>query len=166
MDKSGGTSFLKNRKKLQTVMKNLTRNGIGIFEYIPSEDRMLLYDAVQDSMVEKEGYLADLDNDLSVYPEDQMCIRDRNIDGSKLLSKYKIRSRFDDIALNIDQLSTGCKTVLNVFYYPDKVFCLKECGNNALEAIYGLEKAEVQASGRKRVIDDYEKLKEWWENEE
>lgn len=89
-----------------------------------------------------------------------------NIDGSKLLSKYKIRSRFDDIALNIDQLSTGCKTVLNVFYYPDKVFCLKECGNNALEAIYGLEKAEVQASGRKRVIDDYEKLKEWWENEE
>ena len=72
---------------------------------------------------------------------------------------------------------------MNVFYYPDKVFCLKECGNNALEAIYGLEKGfvyseyamipfdiekvEVQASGRrKRVIDDYEKLKEWWENEE
>lgn len=105
-----------------------------------------------------------------------------NIDGSKLLSKYKIRSRFDDIALNIDQLSTGCKTVLNVFYYPNKVFCLKECGNNALEVLYGfekglvyseyamipfdIEKVEVQASGRKRVIDDYEKLKEWWENEE
>ena len=76
MDKSGGTSFLKNRKKLQTVMKNLTRNGIGIFEYIPSEDRMLLYDAVQDSMVEKEGYLADLDNDLSVYPEDRWKLKE------------------------------------------------------------------------------------------
>lgn len=35
------------------------------------------------------------------------------IDDSELLSKYKIRSRFDDIALNIDRLSTGCKTVLN-----------------------------------------------------
>ena len=30
------------------------------------------------------------------------------IDGSELISKYKIRSRFEDITLNIDQLSTGC----------------------------------------------------------
>ena len=58
------------------------------------------------------------------------------IDGSELLSKYKIRSRFEDITLNTDQLSTGCKTVLNVLYFPDKVFCLKECGNNALEILY------------------------------
>ena len=61
------------------------------------------------------------------------------IDGSELLSKYKIRSRFEDITLNTDQLSTGCKTVLNVLYFPDKVFCLKECGNNALEILYGFE---------------------------
>lgn len=104
------------------------------------------------------------------------------IDGAKLLSKFKICSRFDDITLNIDQLSTGCKTVLNVFYYPDKVFCLKECGNNALEVLYGFEKGfayseyamipfemkkvEVQTLSGKRVIDDYEELKEWWENEE
>ena len=104
------------------------------------------------------------------------------IDDSKLLSKYKIRSRFDDITLNIDRLSTGCKTVLNVFYYPDKVFCLKECGNNALEVLYrfeegfvyseyamipfDMERVEVQTSGGKKVIDDYEELKEWWENEE
>ena len=36
------------------------------------------------------------------------------IDCSELLSKYKIRSRFEDITLNTDQLSTGCKTVLNL----------------------------------------------------
>lgn len=104
------------------------------------------------------------------------------IDGSKLLSKYKICSRFDDITLNIDQLSTGCKTVLNVFYYPDKVFCLKECGDNALEVLYSfekgfvyseyaripfeMEKVEVQTLGGKKIMDDYEDLKEWWENEE
>ncbi len=49
------------------------------------------------------------------------------IDCSELLSKYKIRSRFENITLNTDQLSTGCKIVLNVLYFPDKVFCLKEC---------------------------------------
>ena len=104
------------------------------------------------------------------------------IDNSELLGKYKIRSRFEDVVLNIDQISTGCKTVLNVFYYPDKVFCLKECGNNALEILYSFEKGfvyseyamipfemdrvEVQTLAGKKVIDDYEELKEWWENEE
>lgn len=103
------------------------------------------------------------------------------IDDSKLLSKYKIQSRFDDIALNTDKLSTGCKTVLNVFYYPDKVFCLKECGNNALEVLYDFDKGSVyseyamipfemggvlvQTSNGESVIDDYEELKEWWEDE-
>ena len=103
------------------------------------------------------------------------------IDASELISKYKIRSRFEDITLNTDQLSTGCKTVLNVLYFPDKVFCLKECGNNALEILYGFEEGYVYSeyamipfnmervkvrTGREcKVIEDYEELKEWWENE-
>lgn len=103
------------------------------------------------------------------------------IDNSEFLSKYKIKSRFDDITLNIDQLSTGCKTVLNVLYFSDKVFCLKECGNNALEILYGfehgfvyseyamipfeLDHVRVQTLKESKVLDDYEKLKEWWENE-
>lgn len=41
------------------------------------------------------------------------------------MNKYKIRSRFEDITLNTDQLSAGCKTVLNVLYFPDKVFFKK-----------------------------------------
>ena len=104
------------------------------------------------------------------------------IDGSELISKYKIRSRFEDITLNTDQLSTGCKTVLNVLYFPDKVFCLKECGNNALEILYSfeegyvysdyamipfnMERVKVQTSRGCKEIKDYEELKEWWENEE
>ena len=48
------------------------------------------------------------------------------IDGSKLLGRFRIQSRFDDAVLDVDRLSVGCKTVLNVLYYPDKVFCLKE----------------------------------------
>lgn len=104
------------------------------------------------------------------------------IDDAKLISKYKISSKFNDVALDIDRLSTGCKTVLNVLYYPDKVFCLKECGNNALEILYylkegyvcseyalipfNMESVIVQTKAGKKIISDYEELKEWWDNEE
>lgn len=104
------------------------------------------------------------------------------IDEAKLLSKYKIESKFNGVTLDVDCLSTGCKTVLNVLYFPDKVFCLKECGDNALEILYGLEIGAVYSNyamipfdthiavkvsdGQKvKIIDDYEKLKEWWEDE-
>ena len=103
------------------------------------------------------------------------------IDESKQIGKYKIRSKFDDITLDIDKLSAGCKTVLNVMYNPDKVFCLKECGNNALEILYGLkegyvysdyalipfdmEEVNVRTATEEKEIKDYEELKEWWDNE-
>ncbi len=103
------------------------------------------------------------------------------IDGAKLIGRYKIESKFNGVTLDIDCLSTGCKTVLNVLYFPDKVFCLKECGDNALEVLYDLENGsvysdyavipfdvgpvKVSAGGKTRLIDDYEELKEWWGNE-
>ncbi len=104
------------------------------------------------------------------------------IDEAKLISKFKIRSKFNDIVLDVDKLSAGCKTVLNVLYNPDKVFCLKECGSNALEVLYGLvdgnvysdyalipfemDTVNVQTSSGKKEINDYEDLKEWWSYEE
>lgn len=104
------------------------------------------------------------------------------IDEAKLISKYKICSKFNDIVLDVDKLSAGCKTVLNVLYNPDKVFCLKECGNNALEVLYNLDAGNVysdyalipfemaavsvQTSSGKKKICDYEELKEWWRYEE
>lgn len=104
------------------------------------------------------------------------------IDEAKLISKYKICSKFNDIVLDVDKLSAGCKTVLNVLYNPDKVFCLKECGNNALEVLYNLETGNVysdyalipfemaavnvQTPSGKKEICDYEALKEWWCYEE
>ena len=104
------------------------------------------------------------------------------IDASKLIGKYKIESKFNGVALDIDCLSTGCKTVLNVLYFPEKVFCLKECGDNALEVLYELDAGavysdyaiipfdmkDVRVSDQNgiRVISDYEELKEWWNNEE
>lgn len=104
------------------------------------------------------------------------------IDGSKQISKYKIESKFNGVVLDIDHLSTGCKTVLNVLYFPDKVFCMKECGDNALDVLYNLKdgavysdyavisfdfnEVSVYVGNGYKVIRDYESLKEWWENEE
>ena len=67
-------------------------------------------------------------------------------------------------------------------YNPDKVFCLKECGNNALEILYQLELGNVysdyalipfdmevvnvQTSLGQKEIRDYEELKEWWSSED
>lgn len=103
------------------------------------------------------------------------------IDCAKLIGKYKIISRFNGITLDVDHLSTGCKTVLNVLYFPDKVFCLKECGENALGILFALKKGAVYSdypmipfdmeavqicdSTQKKVVSDYEELKEWWSYE-
>ena len=103
------------------------------------------------------------------------------IDGSRLVGKYSIISRFGEATLNVDRLSTGCKTVLNILYNPDKIFDIRECGDNALDAIYALPQGNVfcsyplisfdmsQALACDRagchVVDSYEALKEWWENE-
>ena len=97
------------------------------------------------------------------------------IDASRLIGKYKIESKFNGVTLDIDCLSTGCKTVLNVLYFPEKVFCLKECGDNALEVLYSLEagtvysdyaiipfdmdKVKVSDKNGTRIISDYEELK-------
>lgn len=104
------------------------------------------------------------------------------VDGSILVSKFKIESKFNGVILDIDHLSTGCKTILNVLYFPEKVFSIKECGENALEILYNLQqghvysdyamipfqmdKVEVCSGMKKRIIEDYENLKEWWNNEE
>ena len=58
------------------------------------------------------------------------------IDSSRIIDKFFIESRFDGTKLNIDKLSTGCKTALNILYNPDKIFDISECGENALEIIY------------------------------
>lgn len=104
------------------------------------------------------------------------------IDGAKLISRFKICSSFNDTVLDVDQLSTSCKTVLNVLYNPDKIFCLKECGYSALEILYGLEcgnvysdyavipfefiEVRVKTSAGAQEIVDYEELKAWWNCEE
>ncbi len=104
------------------------------------------------------------------------------IDHSRMLSPFTISSRFDGTTLNIDKLSTGCKTALNILFNPDKIFDIRECGDNALDVIYALpegnvycdyplisfemDRAYVFGKKGKREIDSYEALKEWWSDED
>ena len=103
------------------------------------------------------------------------------IDQSRMIDRYTISSRFDGTRLNIDKLSTGCKTALNIMYNPDKIFDVSECGENALEVIYSLksgmiycdypmiafdmQEAEGIDSSGSHIFKDYEDLREWWKNE-
>ena len=56
--------------------------------------------------------------------EDQAKKIVKQIDETELIGKYQILSKFSGTILDVDRLSTGCKTVLNVMYFPEKVFCL------------------------------------------
>lgn len=104
-----------------------------------------------------------------------------SIDGAKLQSRFKIVSSLDNTVLNVDKLSTGCKTALNVFYNPEIIFDIRECGDNALAVIYAMAQGRVYSDyacipldmpvvlavdehGSKE-IDDYCDMKEWWEDE-
>ena len=106
----------------------------------------------------------------------------RQIDQSEMSDRFYIKSRFDGGILNIDKLSSGCKTVLNIMYNPKKVFDIRECGENAIDIIYGLETGNitceyplisfemekvmaVDKTGSKE-FDSYDTLKEWWSNED
>ena len=62
--------------------------------------------------------------------------------------------KFNDIVPDVDKLSAGCKTVLNVLYNPDKVFCLKECGNNALVPLKMTAVNIQTSSGKEEIYDD------------
>ena len=103
------------------------------------------------------------------------------IDNSEMINKYNIKSKFQGEVINIDKLSTGCKTTLNILYNPDVIFDIRECGENALDVIYSLPKGKVYCdyplisfdfdkviiddkAGTKE-ITDYEELKEWWLSE-
>ena len=104
------------------------------------------------------------------------------IDNSVMLSNYTISSKFDGGVLNIDKLSTGCKTVLNVLYNPDKIFDIRECGDNAIDVLYGLQtgniccdyplisfdmiEAKVYTPDGIQNMSSYDELKEWWSNED
>lgn len=101
------------------------------------------------------------------------------IDSSALVDRFTIQSRFDNTILNIDKLSTGCKTALNILYNPDSVFDIRECGDNAIDIIYMLDKGNITCDypyisfkvdkvksfdeEGEKILEGYDEIKEWWD---
>lgn len=43
----------------------------------------------------------------------------------------------------IRNLSSGCKTLLNIIKYPEKVVCVEECGPNILKMIFQMDNIKI-----------------------
>ena len=69
------------------------------------------------------------------------CIE--HIDECEYLGDFKIRSKITDTPISILEVSTGCKTVINVLCNRDKIVNISSCGINALA--YLLEHDEITA---------------------
>lgn len=67
--------ILQNDKKMQSVIKNLLRSGLEIFEYSPSADFMTIYFQVGKYKI-LEHYLENLKDNSSIHPEDKWIIEE------------------------------------------------------------------------------------------
>lgn len=58
----------------------------------------------------------------------------------------------------IRNLSSGCKTLLNILHHPEKVICVEECGPNVLKEIFQLDNIMVYMSrpGQVKISSDKE----------
>lgn len=52
----------------------------------------------------------------------------------------------------IRNLSSGCKTLLNIVKHPDKVVCVEECGPNVLKLIFQMDNIKIYMS-RPRFVE-------------
>lgn len=52
----------------------------------------------------------------------------------------------------IRDLSSGCKTLLNIMKHPEKIVCVEECGPNVLKMIFQMDKIKIYMS-RPTLVD-------------
>lgn len=95
-----------------------------------SDDRFVL---------NNDAYFNIITSTLPLDEADRKLIK--RIDNAIVIDNVKIQSNYG--IGNITDLSTGCKTVLNIKKNPDKIFCIDECGPNALTEIFKLDKTFV-----------------------
>ena len=80
----------------------------------------------------------------------------------------------------IRNLSSGCKTLLNILKHPDKIVCVDECGPNVLKLIFQIDNIKIYMSrpglaeipaNLQIIFNDHDEVKggsgygEWWDNE-
>lgn len=102
----------------------------------------------------------------------------KEIDKVEFIGGKHIKSRFGTGTL--ENLSTGCKVVLNILKHPEKVVCVDECSGKILSRIFKLtdikicstypsyiemaDDVEMRFNG-KDVVRGYSGYGEWWDKE-
>lgn len=62
-----------------------------------------------------------------------------NYAGNKrVISKYE-----PDVAISMKELSTGCKTAVNIAMFRNMIFSVAECGDNALQVIFNFKQGSI-----------------------
>lgn len=80
----------------------------------------------------------------------------KKVDGVEYQGQGFITAKFSlhrnpNAVISAKFLSTGCKTVLNVLLYPDQIFSVVGCGQNAFEEILRLNEGKIYLPCFKRV---------------
>lgn len=68
----------------------------------------------------------------------------QQIDDAKLTPDKHIETKYG--LGTIRNLSSGCKTLLNIVKHPDKVVCVEECGPNVLKIIFAMNNIRIYMS--------------------
>lgn len=63
------------------------------------------------------------------------------IDKAEYIDNGRIKTVFGDTT--VEHLSTGCKTLILLNHYKNKVISINECGENALDYIYKLPEGSI-----------------------
>ena len=79
---------------------------------------------------------------------EEMSENERNliwqVDEAKLTPDKRIETKYG--LGTIRNLSSGCKTLLNIIKNPDKVVCVEECGPNVLKIIFAMDNIRLAMS--------------------
>ena len=68
----------------------------------------------------------------------------QQVDNAKLTPDKRIETKYG--LGTIRNLSSGCKTLLNIVKHPDKVVCVEECGPNVLKIIFAMNNIRIYMS--------------------
>ena len=68
----------------------------------------------------------------------------QQVDEAKLTPDKHIETKYG--LGTIRNLSSGCKTLLNIVKHPDKVVCVEECGPHVLKIIFAMDNIKIYMS--------------------
>lgn len=77
------------------------------------------------------------------FDSDKIKLLISTIDQGEYIGEFKFLSKIGHVPISVTELSTGCKTAINVVTFPDMIVSLAECGINAIEEIFKLSNGRV-----------------------